>query len=122
MNALLWIAQVLIAGIFLVTGFGKLLAYDRVVEAVESHKGRPVRLSRGAAYIAAIAEIAGAIGLLVPGHFNIPYDVILCAAAWLALLMVIAGLYHIRRKESAAPNVALFLLALFIIVGRWPRP
>jgi hypothetical protein len=35
--------------------------------------------------------------------------------------MVAAGIYHLRRQESAAPNVALFLLAVFVIFGRWPR-
>jgi hypothetical protein len=43
------------------------------------------------------------------------------AAAGLALIMVGAGIYHLRRQDSAAPAVSLFLLALFIIVGRWPR-
>jgi len=43
------------------------------------------------------------------------------AAGGLALIMVLAGIYHIRREDSAAPAVSLFLLALFVIVGRWPR-
>ena len=49
------------------------------------------------------------------------HEAVLCAAAWLALIMVGAGIYHLRRQESAAPDVSLFLLALFVIVGRWPR-
>jgi hypothetical protein len=32
--------------------------------------------------------------------------------------MVVAGIYHIRRQETAAPSVTLFLLALFVIIGR----
>jgi hypothetical protein len=35
--------------------------------------------------------------------------------------MVLAGIYHIRRQDSAAPAGSVFLLALFIIVGRWSR-
>jgi hypothetical protein len=50
-----------------------------------------------------------------------PYILLRLATAGLALLMVAAGIYHMRRQESAAPSVALFLLALFVIVGRWPR-
>jgi hypothetical protein len=50
-----------------------------------------------------------------------PYVFLRLAAGGLALLMVAAGIYHIRRQESAAPSVSLFLLALFVIVGRWPR-
>ena len=29
--------------------------------------------------------------------------------------MVLAGIYHLRRNEEAAPAVTLFLLALFVI-------
>jgi hypothetical protein len=35
--------------------------------------------------------------------------------------MVAAGIYHLRRQESAAPAVSLFLLAVFVVFGRWPR-
>jgi hypothetical protein len=28
---------------------------------------------------------------------------------------------HVRRMEPAAPAVATFLLALFVIAGRWPH-
>jgi hypothetical protein len=68
-----------------------------------------------------IAELLGAVGVVVPVDLWPPYVLLRLAAAGLALLMVIAGIYHIRRQESAAPSVALFLLALFVIVGRWPR-
>jgi hypothetical protein len=33
-------------------------------------------------------------------------------------MMTIAGVYRLRRNQSAAPSVVLFLLALFVIVGR----
>jgi hypothetical protein len=32
-----------------------------------------------------------------------------------------AAIYHFRRKEPAAPDIALLLLAVFVIVGRWGR-
>jgi uncharacterized membrane protein YphA (DoxX/SURF4 family) len=122
MNGLLWIAQILLAAIFLFTGVSKLLAYERVMDAVEARsKGLPTGVSRGLAAFIGLAEIAGALGVvsppsLLPGHL-----LIRLAAAGLALIMVLAGIYHLRRQDSAAPAVSLFLLALFIIVGRWPR-
>jgi uncharacterized membrane protein YphA (DoxX/SURF4 family) len=122
MNGLLWIAQILLAAIFLFTGVSKLLAYERVMGAVEAHsKGIPAGVSRGLAAFIGLAEIAGALGVvsppsLLPGHL-----LIRLAAGGLALIMVLAGIYHLRRQDSAAPAVSLFLLALFIIVGRWPR-
>jgi putative oxidoreductase len=122
MNTLLWAVQILLAGVFLFTAAGKLFDYEQLVKVVESRsKGRPIGMSRWQAGVIAVAETAGALGLLVPSRVAPPHLVILCAAAWLALIMVGAGVYHLRRQESAVPSVVLFLVALFIIVGRWPR-
>lgn len=122
MNTLLWIAQILLAGIFLFTAAGKLFAYNRLVQVVESRsKGRRIGMSRSQAAMVAVAEFAGAVALLIPVRLDPPQMMVLVASSWLAMLMVGAGIYHLLRRESAAPSVALFLLALFVIVGRWPR-
>jgi uncharacterized membrane protein YphA (DoxX/SURF4 family) len=122
MNELLWIAQILLASIFLFTGVSKLLAYERVIGAVEARsKGVPAGVSRGLAACIGVAEIAGALGVVSPPGWMPGHLLIRLAAAGLALIMVGAGIYHLRRQDSAAPAVSLFLLALFIIVGRWPR-
>jgi uncharacterized membrane protein YphA (DoxX/SURF4 family) len=122
MNTLLWIAQSLLAGIFLFTGFSKIFAYGQVVRVVQARsKAGSIGMSHGQAVLVGLLEIAGAAGLLVPVDLWPPYVLLRLAAAGLALLMVAAGIYHIRRQDSAAPSVALFLLALFVIVGRWPR-
>jgi hypothetical protein len=68
-----------------------------------------------------LAEIAGALGVLTPPELSPAHLLVRVAAAGLALIMVLAGIYHLRRQEEAAPAVSLFLLALFVIVGRWPR-
>lgn len=123
MNTLLWIAQIILAGVFLFTGFSKIFAYGHVVKVVEARsKGGPIGMSRTQAVLVGLVEIAGAAGVLVPVDVWPPHVLLRLACAGLALLMVAAGIYHIRRQESAAPNVSLFLLALFVIVGRWPRP
>ena len=122
MNTLLWIAQIILAGIFLFTGFSKIFAYGQVVKVVEARtKAGPIGMSRVQAVLVGLLEIAGAAGLLVPVDVWPPYILTRLAAGGRALLMVGAGIYHIRRQDSAAPSVALFLLALFVIVGRWPR-
>ncbi len=41
MDRLLWIAQVILAGIFLFTGFTKIFAYDKLVRAVEDALEEP---------------------------------------------------------------------------------
>jgi uncharacterized membrane protein YphA (DoxX/SURF4 family) len=122
MNTLLWIVQIILAGVFLFTGFSKIFAYGQVVKVVEARsKAGRIGMSRRQAVLVGLVEIAGAVGLLMPIDPWPPFVLLRLAAGGLALLMVAAGIYHIRRKESAAPSVALFLLALFVIVGRWPR-
>jgi uncharacterized membrane protein YphA (DoxX/SURF4 family) len=122
MNGLLWIAQIILAGVFLFTGASKLLAYEKLVKAVEARsKVGNIGMSRVQAAIIGLVEIIGAVGVVVPVDLWPPYVLLRLAAGGLALLMVAAGIYHLRRQESAAPAVSLFLLALFVIVGRWPR-
>ncbi|MDR3772983.1 MAG: DoxX family protein [Terracidiphilus sp.] len=122
MNTLLWITQIILAGVFLFTGFSKVFAYGHVVQVVEARsKGVPIGMSQGPAVLLGLVEIAGATGVLVPVDLWPPHVLLRMSCAGLALLMVAAGIYHIRRQASAAPNVSLFLLAVFVIVGRWPR-
>jgi uncharacterized membrane protein len=122
MNAFIWFSQLLLAGAFLFVGAGKLFAYDKMQSALEAMpKVRPLSMSRGQAAIVGLLEIAGALAVIVPIDLWPPHVLPRLAAAFLAMLMVGAGIYHALRKESAAPSITLFLLALFIIVARWPR-
>lgn len=122
MNVVLWVAQLILAGVFLFTGASKLVAYERVEAAVKRRsKGRASGISRGEAVLVGLAEVAGALGVLTPVDLVPPHVLLRASATGLALIMVFAGIYHARRQESATPNVTLFLLALLVIVGRWPR-
>ena len=69
----------------------------------------------------ALVELTGALALIVPFNLWQPGILPLLGAAGLALLTLCACIYHLRRHESAAPIVALFLLTLFVIIGRWPQ-
>jgi len=122
MSTLLWIAQIILAGVFLFTGFSKIFSYGQVVKVLEARsKAGPIGMSRGQAVLLGLVEVAGAATVLVLVDVWPPYIFLRLATAGLALLMVAAGIYHLRRQESAAPSVVMFLLALFVIVGRWPR-
>ena len=122
MNTLLWTAQIILAVIFLMTAASKLLAFDWLMLNVKNrHNGQLPGVSRPMAACIALAEIAGALGVVSPPSLEPHHLLIRLAAGGLALLMVAAGIYHLRRNEEAAPAVALFLLAVFVIVGRWPR-
>ena len=127
MNGLLWVAQIILAATFLFSGAGKLFAYTRLMGVLDKRaKGGPAGVSRGLAAFIGIAEIAGAVGVVMPAALTPAalasgYLLVRVAAIGLALIMVLAGIYHIRRREEAAPAVTLFLLALLVIVERWPR-
>ena len=110
------------AGVFIFTGAGKMLAYDKLKQVAEARsKGKPIGMSRGLAAQVGLLEIIGAIGLILPMDLFPPHLIVLSAAACLGLLMILGSIYHIRRQDSAVPNVVLFLMALLVIVGRWPH-
>ena len=117
----------LLAVIFLFIGGGKLLAYEKVIGRVEARsKGRPAGISRELAVFIGLAEIAGALGVVAPAALTpavlVPAHLLVrVAAGGLGLIMVLATIYHGSRKESASPAITLLLLAVFVIVGRWPR-
>jgi uncharacterized membrane protein YphA (DoxX/SURF4 family) len=122
MNNLLWITQIILAGVFLFTGFSKIFAYNQVVKVVEARfKGGPIGMSRPQAAVVGLVEVVFAALVLIPIDVWPPHILLRFACAGLAVIMVGASIYHFRRQESAAPSISLFLLALFIIVGRWPR-
>jgi len=127
MNTLIWIGQLVLAAVFFVAGWTKLVAYKKLVETLEHRRHIiPIEMSSVQGRVVGILEILGALGVIVPPAFTpaalaSDYLLVRIAAVGLALLMVAATIYHIRRKESAAPAISAFLLALFVIVGRWPH-
>ena len=127
MNTLIWIGQILLAAVFFTAGVSKLLAYRTLIKTIEERrKTAPIRVTRAQGAVVGLLEIAGAIGVILPPAWTPDaltpdYLLVRLAAGCLALLMVAASIYHFRRRESAAPAISTFLLALFVIVGRWPH-
>ena len=125
MNGLIWIAQVALAGFFLTTGTFKLFAFTPLVQALQNRAHTSIAMSPIRGKLIGLVEVALAFGVLMPDVFTpegfIPeYLIIRLSAAGLGLLMLGAGIYHARRHESPALAVSIFLIALFVIVGRWP--
>ena len=119
MNSLDLFAQYLLAGIFLFAGLSKIFAYLRPAKAPHTEQDKS-RMELPGKMVCAIAllEIAGALALVMPLHMWQPEILPRFAAAGLALLALAACEYRHSRKESAAPVVAVFLLALFVIIGQ----
>jgi uncharacterized membrane protein YphA (DoxX/SURF4 family) len=121
MDTVLWIAQILLAGVFLYAGFSKVFVYEPHPTAPDSRISSCVALPHGLAAAIAIVEIAGAVAVVVPIDLWPPDIFLRLVTAGLAVLTLIAAIYHARREEPTAPIIAVFFLALFVIVGRWPR-
>jgi uncharacterized membrane protein YphA (DoxX/SURF4 family) len=123
MNGLIWIAQIVLAGIFITAGTMRLFAFAPMIRAFEGRGHGAIPLLPTRARIIGVLEVALAFGVIMPDVFTpegaVPeYLIVRLSAAGLAVLMIAAGIYHVRRKESAALAISIFLLALFVIVGR----
>jgi hypothetical protein len=125
MNGLIWVGQAALAIVFLTAGTFNLFAFTPLMQAVGSRFHFHVDMEPRRARVFGLLEVLLAFGVLLPDIYTadgvVPeYVIVRSCAACLAALMVGAAVRHIRRKEPAALDVALFLLALFVIVGRWP--
>ena len=69
----------------------------------------------------AILEIAGAVLLLIPVDLWAPNILLRLGAAGVGVLAIVSSIYRARLQEHTTPNMVMFLLAVLVIVGRWPR-
>ena len=113
----LWVAQVLLAAMFLMAGFMKLTQpVDALAGQMPWVLAVPVALVR---FIGA-AELAGALGLLLPSLTRIQPRLTVLAALGIILLQILAGVFHLSRGEGdVLPMIAVFIaLAGFVAWGR----
>lgn len=117
MNIALWIVQIVLAVLFLVVGFMKVFQYEQVKQKMPWTQD----VSKGLVTFIGIAEILGGIGLLLPAIVSVATWLVPLAALGLAVIMVLAGGLHIKRKENSSIvlNAVLLVLALFVAYGRW---
>lgn len=115
MNITLWILQALLAAAFAAHGWMLLFPPPELLPVMNEQLGVGFRLFLG------VAEIAGAIGLLLPAMTRKLPWLTPVAAACLAFVVASATVLHLFRAEtgSAAITVILFLLAAFVAYGRW---
>ena len=69
-----------------------------------------------------VAEIPGGLGLILPVITGVYPWLTPVAAVALALLMLIAAVFHLLRRETTEAGVNLLLLIMLVIVAyvRWP--
>jgi uncharacterized membrane protein YphA (DoxX/SURF4 family) len=118
MNLALWIVQGLLAFAFVAAGAMKVFAYEKY-KAMSEKKNVQTGPSRGLITFIGMAEIAGSLGIVLPMATNIAPWLSPWAAIGLAIIMLLAIGFHVRRHESVAVPVILFLLAGFVVFGRF---
>lgn len=117
MNIALWALQAILALMFLMAGSMKAFQYEKAKASMPWVKDVP----KGLVTFIGLAEVLGAIGLVLPLLIGLPAILTPLAAAGLALTMLLAAGFHLKRGESKAVpmNLVLLLLAAFIAYGRF---
>jgi uncharacterized membrane protein YphA (DoxX/SURF4 family) len=124
MNLALWIIAGVLAFAFFASGLTKVVqSKEKVVASATG--GWEANWSPASIKLIGVAEILGAIGLILPAVLHIAPVLVPLAAIGLALVMVGAAVVHSRRNElpNVAINVVILLLAVFVAWGRFvPLP
>ena len=122
MNVVLWIAAGLAAAAFLMSGVMKLGRPTMVIEKADWAKGYSLAGIRGIG----AAELAGALGLILPAVTGIATWLVPAAALGLVVVMIGAVMRHVKIGEApqaSIPAAVLGILALFVAIGRiWIAP
>lgn len=118
MGVALWVAQGLLAAVFLAAGATKL---TRPKEKLAKNMAWVEDFSQGTVRLIGAVEVLGAIGVVMPALTGILSWLTPLAALGLAATMVGAVLTHLRRGERSAvvAPVVLLGLAAFVAYGRF---
>src|SRR6266481_5471141 len=97
MKLALWIVQGLLAFAFIAAGAMKLFAYEKYKSMSEKQNG-PGGLTRGLISFIGVAELTGAIGIVLPMAAGVAPWLSIWAAVGLATIMLLAMGFHVRRR------------------------
>jgi putative oxidoreductase len=120
MNVALWVAQVILAVLCDMAGTMKTF-----IPSSDVAKGlTAAALSQALGRFIGMAELSGALGVILPAPAGIKPGLTNLAAAGMAAIMVLATVFHISRKEFKAIPVTIVLggLALFIALAMKKMP
>jgi uncharacterized membrane protein YphA (DoxX/SURF4 family) len=112
----LWIVQGLLAALFVFSGVAKL-----VMPVEEMTKQIP--LPGGFLRFIGVAEISGALGLILPGLLGVKPGLTPLAAAGLVVIMLGATVIGVVTGPVVMALIpfGVGLLAVFVVFGRWER-
>ncbi|MBO9588145.1 DoxX family protein [Devosia sp.] len=117
-NIGLWVAQIILAAVYVMAGFMKLTQpIDALVASGMAYAGDyPELLTR---FIGTM-EVLGAIGIILPAATRIaPFLTPLAALGFSTIQVLAIGLHTMRGEFQVLPvNFILLALALFVLWGR----
>lgn len=120
MNIALWIAQVLLAGMYGMAGAMKTFQPDGVRKNARMTWAHDKQ--DGYIRFVGISELLGALGLILPILTVILGWLTPVAAIGLTLIQLLAIFtIHLPKKEfNVIPvNIVLLALSVFVVIGRW---
>ncbi|HYG15170.1 MAG TPA: DoxX family protein [Bacteroidia bacterium] len=116
----LWVAQVLLAAMFIMSGFMKVAQpISQLSQMLPWAGDMPEALVR----FIGLSELLGGLGLLLPSLLRIKPVLTPVAAVGLALIQLLAAGFHVSRGETDAigMNIVLAAVAVFIAWGRFKK-
>jgi putative oxidoreductase len=122
LNIALWVAQALLAAAYLAAGWMKVS--QPIDSLVAMGMGWATAWPAWSVQLIGVAEIAGALGLILPAATRIIPFLTPLAALGLSIIQVLAIIVHATRGETAMTlpaNLVLLALSLFILWGRMIR-
>jgi putative oxidoreductase len=117
MKIVLWVLQVLLAVFFLMTGIQKVM---QPISALAPMMGWVTAVPEGLVRFVGVAEVLGALGLVLPSLTKIQPRLTVWAAIGLVVVMVLAMVFHVTRGEfgNLVFNAVLAALAAVVAFGR----
>lgn len=117
MNTTLWIIQSILAFVFLMSGTFVYLMREKL-------KSKMTWLTEyypSMVLIICLSKIAGAIGLILPMYLGIATILTPLAAVGIAIIMLLAFVYHLQHKEykDVPATILFFALSVFVAYGRF---
>ncbi len=113
----LWLLQAVLAALFLATGLAKLLLPIAQLSAMMPWAtSMPDLVVR----FIGLAEVAGALGLLLPSITRVRPNLTPLSALGLLTVMILAMVLHLSRSEGMMIGVT-FTLAVLVCVVAWGR-
>lgn len=117
MNIALWVIQILVGLLFILSGGAKA---TQPIPALANRMTFVNSFSEPFVRFIGVAEFLGGIGLIIPAATGILPWLTIVAAGGLAIIMTGAVVYHVQHRETneIIPTGVLLLLAVLVLVGR----